>query len=67
MRLLAWALLATVALIAGCGGDPAPAAPPERATLKAAPDPAVAYIAITAGQTVTSRLCRGPGAIMHPN
>lgn len=53
VRLLACALLATIALISGCGGDQVLTAPPEHATLKATPDPTVAYIAII-GDTYTS-------------
>jgi lysophospholipase L1-like esterase len=47
VRRLAWILLAAVALLAGCEGDPSTAAsPPERAILSAAPEPGVAYVAI---------------------
>jgi lysophospholipase L1-like esterase len=44
---LAWILLAAVALIAGCAGDPSIAEnPSQRAILSATPEPGVAYVAI---------------------
>jgi len=54
VRRLAWALLAIVALIAGCGGaSPMPTSTPERATLTRVPEAGVDYVAII-GDSYTS-------------
>jgi lysophospholipase L1-like esterase len=58
VRLMAWVLLATVALISGCGGDPPPASRSEPAVLTPTPDPSVAYVGII-GDSYTSGLPSG--------
>jgi lysophospholipase L1-like esterase len=58
VRLRAWVLLATVALISACGGHPESASRSELPVLSAAPDPSVTYVGVI-GDSYTSGLQSG--------